>query len=54
MAIDIPSALGVARTRTVAFSGIDVKDVDLQVQISAGLPALTIVGHIAHQCLNQS
>ena len=30
--------------RTVAFSGIDVKDVDVQVQISAGLPAFTIVG----------
>ena len=40
MAIDRPSALGVARMRTVAFSGIDVKDVDVQVQISAGLPAL--------------
>ena len=35
------SALGVARLRTVAFSGIDVKDVDVQVQISAGLPAFT-------------
>ena len=44
MAIDRPSALGVARMRTVAFSGIDVKDVDVQVQISAGLPAFTIVG----------
>jgi hypothetical protein len=44
MAIDTPSALGVARMRTVAFSGIDVKDVDVQVQISAGLPAFTIVG----------
>ena len=30
--------------RTVAFSGIDVKDVDVQVQISAGLPAFTLVG----------
>ena len=44
MAIDSPSALGVARMRTVAFSGIDVKDVDVQVQISAGLPAFTLVG----------
>ena len=44
MAIDSPSALGVARMRTVAFSGIDVKDVDVQVQISAGLPAFTVVG----------
>jgi hypothetical protein len=29
MEIDSPSALGVARMRTVAFSGIDVKDVDV-------------------------
>ena len=43
MAIDTPSALGVARIRTVAFCGIDVKDVDVQVQISAGLPAFTMV-----------
>ncbi len=34
----------VARIRTVAFSGVDVKDVDVQVQISAGLPAFTVVG----------
>ena len=33
------STLGLARSHTVAFSGIDVKDVDVQVQISAGLPA---------------
>ncbi|MEM7022639.1 MAG: YifB family Mg chelatase-like AAA ATPase [Pseudomonadota bacterium] len=38
------SALGVAYAHTVAFSGIDVKPVDVQVQISAGLPAFTIVG----------
>ena len=43
MAIDSPSALGVARMHTVAFSGIDVKDVDVQVQISAGLPAFTLL-----------
>ncbi len=41
---ELPAALGVARARTVAFSGIDVRDVDVQVQISAGLPAFTIVG----------
>ncbi len=34
----------VARTRTVAFSGIDVLDIDVQVQIANGLPAFTIVG----------
>ena len=44
MITDTPPALGIARVRTVAFSGIDVKDVDVQVQISAGLPAFTIVG----------
>jgi magnesium chelatase family protein len=44
MTTDSFSALGVARMRTVAFAGIDVKDVDVQVQISAGLPAFTVVG----------
>ena len=39
-----PAALGVGQIRTVAFSGIDVRDVDVQVQISAGLPAFTLVG----------
>jgi magnesium chelatase family protein len=34
----------VARIRTVAFQGIDVLDVDVQVQIAEGLPAFTIVG----------
>src|SRR5690606_41221605 len=34
----------VARISTVAFSGIDVQRVDVQVQISNGLPAFTIVG----------
>ena len=34
----------VARINTVAFSGIDVQRVDVQVQISNGLPAFTIVG----------
>ena len=38
------SALGVAQAHTVAFSGIDVKPVDVQVQISPGLPAFTVVG----------
>ena len=44
MTSDRLSALGVARLRTVAFSGIDVKDVDVQVQISSGLPSFTVVG----------
>ncbi len=33
-----------ARVKTVAFQGIDVLDVDVQVQISSGLPAFNIVG----------
>ncbi len=34
----------VARVHTVSFQGIEVKPVDVQVQISNGLPAFTIVG----------
>lgn len=34
----------VARVSTVAFAGIDVLDVDVQVQMSSGLPAFTVVG----------
>ena len=34
----------VAHVNTVAFRGIDVVDVDVQVQMSSGLPAFTIVG----------
>lgn len=34
----------VARTKTVAFQGIDVIEIDVQAQISGGLPAFTIVG----------
>lgn len=34
----------VASVKTVAFQGVDVKPVDVQVQISSGLPAFTIVG----------
>ena len=33
-----------SRIRTIAFSGIDCLDVDVQVQIAAGLPAFTLVG----------
>lgn len=33
-----------ARINTVAFSGLNVLDVDLQVQVSSGMPAFTIVG----------
>ena len=34
----------VARVSTVAFHGIDVLDVDVQVQTTSGLPAFTVVG----------
>ena len=34
----------VARVQTVAFAGIKVLDVDVQVQVSSGLPAFTVVG----------
>lgn len=34
----------VARIATVSFEGISVKDIDVQVQISNGLPAFSIVG----------
>ena len=34
----------VARIKTVAFQGIEVLDVDVQVQASTGLPAFTVVG----------
>jgi len=34
----------VARVNTVAFQGTDVLDIDVQVQMTAGLPAFTVVG----------
>ena len=34
----------VARIRTVAFSGVDVLDVDVQVLVASGLPTFSIVG----------
>ena len=33
-----------ATINTIAFQGVDVRPVDVQVQISNGLPAFTIVG----------
>lgn len=36
----------VARIHTIAFQGVDVQSIDVQVQISNGLPAFTIVGYI--------
>ena len=34
----------VARVSTVAFQGVDVLEIDVQVQMASGLPALTLVG----------
>jgi len=33
-----------AKIKTIAFSGLDVLDVDLQIQMTSGMPAFTIVG----------
>ncbi len=33
-----------AKVNTIAFNGLDIADVDVQVQISSGIPAFTIVG----------
>ena len=34
----------VQRVTTVAFEGIEVRPVDVQVQVAPGMPAFTIVG----------
>lgn len=44
MAQAATATLSIARVRTVAFVGIEVRDVDVQVQIGSGLPAFTVVG----------
>ncbi len=36
----------VARINTIAFQSVDVQSIDVQVQISNGLAAFTIVGYI--------
>ena len=38
------ATLTIARVRTLAFLGLDVADVDVEVQLSSGLPSFTIVG----------
>ena len=38
------AALTITRVRTVALIGLDVADVDVEVQLSAGLPSFTLVG----------
>ena len=34
----------VARINTVAFQGVEILEVDVQVQIVSGVPAFTVVG----------
>lgn len=34
----------VAHVNTVAFQGVDVVGIDVQVQMASGLPAFTVVG----------
>src|SRR5271167_2932931 len=34
----------IARVSTVAFQGVDVLDIDVQVQMASGLPVLSLVG----------
>ncbi len=43
----------VARARTVAFQGIEVVDVDVQVQMAAGMPVFTVVG-LADKAVGES
>jgi len=43
----------VARVKTVAFQGIEVLEVDVQVQVAAGLPAFTVVG-LADKAVGES
>ena len=38
----------VVRVNTVSFQGIEVRSVDVQVQLSNGLPAFNIVGYLRH------
>ena len=36
--------MAVARTKTVAFQGIDTLEIDAQIQMTNGMPAFTVVG----------
>ena len=36
--------MAVAHTKTVAFQGIDTLEVDVQIQMTNGMPAFTVVG----------
>ncbi|MEO1091467.1 MAG: YifB family Mg chelatase-like AAA ATPase [Pseudomonadota bacterium] len=48
-----PAGLAIAEARTVAFQGIEVKPVDVQVQLGAGLPAFAVVG-LADKAVGES
>ena len=47
------AGLATARTRTVAFEGIEVRPVEVQVQLAAGLPAFAVVG-LADKAVTES
>ena len=36
--------MAVARTKTVAFQAIDTLEIDVQIQMTNGMPAFTVVG----------
>ena len=36
--------MAVAHTKTVAFQGIDTLEIDVQIQMTNGMPAFTVVG----------
>lgn len=44
MAASKAATIAIARVRTVAFMGLDVADVEVEVQLGSGLPSFTIVG----------
>ncbi len=53
MARALPAGLAAARARTVAFQGVEVRPVEVQVQLSAGLPAFAVVG-LADKAVTES
>ncbi len=44
MAASKTATIAIARVRTVAFMGLEVADVEVEVQLGSGLPSFTIVG----------
>src|SRR3954469_11097499 len=47
------ATLQIARVRTVAFTGLEVADVDVEVQLGPGLPSFQIAGR-AHTAVTES